>query len=426
MGNGGTISPSPSGGGPQHFQPSPGCARGGLKVTPWLTIIGIGEDGLDGLSAAARALVDAAEVLAGGARQLAMVPDAGAERLEWAKPFAANRDLLAARRGRRVVVLASGDPMWFGVGATLSRWFEPAEMTVLPHPGAFSRAAARLAWPLQDCLCLTAHGRPLEALALHLAPGRRLLVLSEDGRTPDLVADLLRRLGWGPSRLTVLEHLGGSGENIRRADAAQWQEDCADLNLIAIECRPAPGTRPLSAVGLPDEAFINDGQMTKREVRAVTLSALAPMLGEMLWDVGAGCGTVAIEWMRAGGRAIALEPRPSRCDITARNAANLGVPGLEVRLATAPGGLPEGAPDAVFLGGGVSRPGVLEACWAALKPGGRLVVNAVTAEGEAALFAFHAAHGGSMTRLAVSRLKPVGGFHSWHPAMPVTQYLGVK
>ncbi len=395
-------------------------------MVPWLTVIGIGEDGLAGLSAAARALIDSAEVLVGGARHLAMVP-AAALRLEWASPFAANRDLLAAQRDRRVVVLASGDPMWFGIGATLTRWFEPAEMTVLPQAGAFSLAAARLAWPLQECLCLTAHGRPVETLALHLAPGRRLLVLSEDGRTPELVADLLRRLGWGASLLTVLEHLGGPNERIRRATAAQWQEACADLNLVAVECVAAAGTRPLSTSGgLPDDAFLNDGQMTKREIRAVTLSALAPLPGELLWDVGAGCGTVAIEWMRAGGRAIALEPRPERCDLIARNAAGLGVPGLDIRRATAPGGLPEGEPDAIFIGGGLSRPGVLGACWAALRPGGRLVTNAVTAEGEAALFAFHAAHGGAMTRLAVSRLKPVGGFHSWHPAMPVTQYLGIK
>jgi precorrin-6Y C5,15-methyltransferase (decarboxylating) len=401
-------------------------------TTPWLTVIGIGEDGPDGLSAVARALIDAAEVLVGGARHLDMVPASAAQRLEWLSPFAANRDLLAAHEGRRVVVLASGDPMWFGVGVTLARWFTPAAMTVLPHPGAFSLAAARLTWPLQDCLCLTAHGRPVEALALHLVPGRRLLVLSEDGRTPEGVADLLRRLGWGASLLTVLEHLGGPREHIRRAVADQWQESCADLNLVAVECVAAPGTRPLSTLGgLPDEAFINDGQMTKREIRAVTLSALAPLPGELLWDVGAGCGTVAIEWMRAGGRAIALEPRPDRCDLIARNAAALGVPGLDIRRATAPGGLPESepdalSPDAIFLGGGLSRPGVLEHCWTALRPGGRLVANAVTAEGEAALFAFHTLHGGGMTRLAVSRLKPVGGFHSWHPAMPVTQYLGIK
>ncbi|CAA7612935.1 precorrin-6y C5,15-methyltransferase (decarboxylating) subunit CbiE [Magnetospirillum sp. SS-4] len=393
-------------------------------MTPWLTVIGIGEDGLDGLAPAARVLVENAEVLVGGARHLAMAPEGGAERLPWASPFSESRVLLERLRGRRVVVLASGDPMWFGAAATLADWFEPDEITVISHPGAFSLAAARLKWPLQDCLCLTAHGRPVEALSLHFAPGRRLLILSEDKTTPAAVARQLERHGYGASAITVLERLGGGGERV-----VPGTDAVADLNVVAVECGIAPGRRPLGpGFGLPDEAFRHDGQLTKRDIRAVTLAALAPLPGEMLWDVGAGSGSVAIEWMRAGGRAIAIEPNAERAEIIAHNAATLGVPGLEIVSARAPAGLPLGgdAPDAVFVGGGVSEPGLLDICRAALKPGGRLVANAVTAEGEAALIAFHAGHGGEMTRLSVARLVPVGGFHAWRPAMPVTQYAGWK
>ncbi len=395
-------------------------------MTPWLSVLGMGDDGLDGLSPAARALLDTAEVVIGGARHLALV-DTKADKREWPSPFAGARDLLDSLRGRNVAVLASGDPMWFGIGATLTRWLSPGEMRVIPHPGAFSLAAARLGWPLQDCLCLTVHGRPLEALHLHLAPGRRLLVLAEDGQSPAAVARLLEKAGYGPSRLVVLEHLGGAAERLRDSVAEAWVGEAADLNTMAIECRAEPNARIWSAVpGLPDEAFDHDGQLTKREIRAVTLAALAPLPGQMLWDVGAGCGSVAIEWMRAGGRAVAIEPRADRVARIAANAAALGVPGLEVVKGSAPGALPYSDPDCIFVGGGVSAAGVLEACWSALRPGGRLVANAVTAEGEAALIALHSRFGGQMVRLSVSRLAPVGGFHTWHPAMPVTQFIGRK
>lgn len=391
----------------------------------WLTVVGIGDDGLAGVSPAARALIDAAEVLVGGERHLALVQ--GAEKRVWPSPFSQSQAMLTSLRGRNVVVLASGDPMYFGIGATLARWFDPAEMLVLPHAGAFSLAAAALGWALQDCLCLTVHGRPVEALHLHLAPGRQLLVLSEDGQSPAAVARLLEKAGFGPSEMVVLEHLGGAKQAIRRATAQAWVGEAADLNVIAVTCAAEKGAKLLSTMGgLPDDAFEHDGQLTKREIRAVTLSSLAPLPGQMLWDVGAGCGSVAIEWMRAGGQAVAIESHAKRAASIAVNAARLGVPGLQVIQGHAPDSLPYSDPDAVFVGGGVSAPGLLDACWAALKPGGRLVANAVTAEGEAALQAFHARNGGEMIRLAVSRLAPVGGFHTWHPAMPVTQYKGSK
>lgn len=389
-------------------------------MSPWLSVVGIGADGWPGLSPAAQTMVRTADCLLGGARNLAAVPDTAAERLSWSNL----EDLVAAlraRRGRRCCVLASGDPMWFGIGASLSRHFPPDEMTVLPHPGAFSLAAARLGWPLQDSLCLTVHGRPVDALALHLADGARLLILSRDGGSPAEILALLQARGFGGSTVTVLENLGTAAE--RRLESPSGR--CADLNVVAVHCR---GQGRCRLAGLPDDAFTHDGQITKREVRAVTLALLAPLPGELLWDVGAGCGSVAIEWLRAGGRAAALDKDPGRCAVAAANAAALGVPGLAIEIGTAPerlSALPD-SPDAVFIGGGVSRPGVLAACWQALRPGGRLVANAVTLEGEAALAAWLQAQGGDMTRLAVSRLGATGGFRGWQPLMPVTQYRGVK
>ena len=274
----------------------------GLGMTAWLSIVGIGEDGLAGLSPAARTLVETAETLVGGARHLAMVPPGGAERLPWRQPFADSIAALAAHRGRRVVVLASGDPMWFGAGAVLARHFPRGEMTVVPHPGAFSLAAARLGWALAECAIISLHGRPLDALRLHLAENRRILILSEDRATPTAVAGLLAESGWGPSRITVFEHLGGRAEACHSASAQEWgTRKVADLNTIALECQAAPGTRGLPRLaGLPDDAFEHDGQLTKREIRAITLARLAPLPGETLWDIGAGCGSIAIEWLRAG------------------------------------------------------------------------------------------------------------------------------
>ncbi len=397
-------------------------------MTPWLTIVGIGEDGADGLSPAARHVLDSAEILVGGERHLKMVSGGKAERLAWRSPLAATLDDIAARRGKRVVVLASGDPLWFGAGATLAGRFPPEETIVLPQAGAFSLAASRLGWPLADVATLTLHGRPLDRLALHLAPEARLLVLTEDGKAPAVIARYLTERGWGPSRLTVLERLGGAKERRLDGTAENWPHPPgADLNTLAIECRPGPKAQALSRVpGLPDYAFVHDGQLTKREVRAATLAALAPLPGQLLWDVGAGCGSIAIEWRRAeiSARAIAIERDTARRDLIQRNASALGVPGFEIVAGEAPGalqGLP--APDAIFIGGGLSVDGLAEACLKALKPRGRLVSNAVTVEGEARLLALHAKHGGQLTRIAVSRAEPVGPFQGWRPLMPVTQWV---
>ncbi len=403
----------------------------GPPVAPWLSIVGIGEDGLDGLSAAARALVEGAAVLVGGERHLAMVPQDGRERIVWPKPLRAAFEDIAGFKPRPVCILATGDPLCFGVGRMLLQRFTIDEVAILPAPSAFSLACARLGWSLPDVETLTVHGRPVAALQPFVQPGARLLILSAGAESPAAVAALLRERGYGRSEVTVLEHLGGPKESLRCATADDWKEkSVAELNSIAVDCRTEPGTPLLPRTpGLPDEAFRHDGQLTKREVRAATLAALAPVPGQRLWDVGAGCGSVAIEWLRAAprGEAIAVECRPDRLTLIAENAQALGAPRLAVIAGEAPAALAELAPpDAVFIGGGATTPGVFEACWAALRPGGRLVANVVTLEGEAALVAWRQEVGGALSRIAVSRAEPVGGFLGWRPLMPVTQFAAVK
>jgi precorrin-6B C5,15-methyltransferase / cobalt-precorrin-6B C5,C15-methyltransferase len=395
-------------------------------MSAWLAVIGIGEDGIDGLSGAARALIKGAELLVGGERHLALVPASAAARLAWRQPLGDTIDEIAQWRDRRVVVLASGDPLHHGVGVQLARRFGASDMIVVPQPSAFSLAAARMLWPLDACVSLSLHAKPIEALRLHLAPGARIFALSTDGDTPVQAAALLKESGWGPSAMTVFARMGGPRERRIDGTAATWPLGrVAALNTIAIDCRAGPGARPLSRLaGLPDDAFEHDGQLTKRVVRAATLAALAPLSGELLWDVGAGCGSVAIEWLRAGDglRAIAIERDTMRCAVIARNAATLGVPALGVVHGAAPAALATlPAPDAIFLGGGVSDAALWEAAWLALAPGGRLVANAVTVEGEAHLLRWHALHGGALSRLAVAQAEPVGKYHGWRPHMAVTQ-----
>jgi precorrin-6Y C5,15-methyltransferase (decarboxylating) len=401
----------------------------------WLSVIGIGDDGLAGLSPAARTLVETAETLVGGPRHLAMVSQGGAERLLWRRPLAGTIRDIAARRGTRVVVLASGDPLWYGVGPLLLRHFRREEMTILPHPSAFSLAAARLGWVVAECAMLSLHARPLDSLRLHLTPGRRCLILSEDGTTPRRVAGLLAASGWGPSGMTVLEHLGGKHEAVRHGTAQDWgDEDSADLNTIALECAMAPGAQAWSRLaGLPDEAFEHDGQMTKREVRAITLARLAPLPGERLWDIGAGSGSIAIEWLRAipDGAAVAIERNQGRAATIARNAAALGVPELRIIAGSAPQALTEipaelAPPDAIFVGGGIGDAGLLPTLWAALRPGGRLVANVVSLDGERAVLDWQAREGGELTRIAVGRSEPLGSHHAWRQLMPVTQLAATK
>lgn len=402
-----------------------------MDTERWLSVIGIGEDGLDGLTPAARALVDSAEVLIGGDRHLAMVPDRGQERLSWPTPLQQLVDDIPGMRGRRVCVLATGNPMWFGVGVALVRAVPVDEIAILPAPSAFALVCARLGWSLPDVDTLTLHGRPVETLARHLRAGGRIIALSADGGTPAAVAELLCRHGYGPSRIVVLQHMGGATEQRVAGRADAWTaNDVADLNTLAIECVAGEEARVLPPVpGLPDDAFRHDGQLTKREVRAATVAALAPLPGALLWDVGAGCGSVAIEWMRCDprNRAIAIERDQSRCGLIEANAAALGTPRVAIVGGAAPAAL-DGLerPDAVFIGGGIGAEGMVDTCWSALRPGGRLVANVVTLEGEAGVLACRARLGGDLTRIAVSRAEPVGPYHGWRPLMPVTQWAVTK
>ncbi len=401
-------------------------------MTPWLAILGIGEDGVEALPPAARALIADAELVVGGTRHLALAaPLLRGGTLSWPSPIEDAVPTILEHRFRPVVVLASGDPFCFGVGSLLARHVAVGEMVCLPAPSAFSLGCARLGWAVQDTTLLSVCGRPVEALRPALQPGARLLVLSADEASPAAVAALLCRHGFGESVLHVLEALGGPRERIRqlRADAAM-PGDVARLNLVGVALAAGPDVRPVPlCTGLPDECFGHDGQLTKREVRAATLSALSPRQGEVLWDVGCGSGSVSIEWMlrHPSNRAWALEPRPDRAARARGNAVALGVPGLVVADAAAPDGfdgLP--TPDAVFIGGGATVPGVLERAWAALRPGGRLVANAVTIETERALYDAHGRLGGSLTRLSVERLDRIGTMHGYRPAMTVTQFAAAK
>lgn len=393
---------------------------------PWLHIVGIGENGLDSLNAAARAALDQAEVLIGGDRHLALIPDNGRQRLNWPSPFTTLLPTILALKPQRVAVLATGDPLWFGVGATLTKHVPMQEVRIHPALSAFSLAAARLGWPLAECETLTLHGRPFPLLHAAIQPASRLLILTHDGDTPAKVAAALCQRGYGQSRLTVLERMDGAHESRKDGIAAAWGDAAVEpFHTLAVECIADPDAALLPRLpGLPDEAFQHDGQLTKKEVRAATLAALTPTPGALLWDVGAGCGSVSIEWMRAAprARALAIERNRERIGMIAANASALGVPGLQIIAGQAPAilaGLP--APDAVFIGGGLSAKTV-GPCWNALKPGGRLVANAVTLEGENVLFEAQKELGGSLTRIAVSRAEPVGPFLGWRPLMPVTQW----
>ncbi|MBC8638833.1 precorrin-6y C5,15-methyltransferase (decarboxylating) subunit CbiE [Caballeronia sp. EK] len=396
-------------------------------MSNWLTVVGIGEDGWHGLSRVARRALLDAQSIHGGERHLAFLPARiAASRVPWPKPFSLDAVLAGRGDGKtRICVLASGDPMCFGVGATLAREVANGEMRVIPAPSSLSLAAARLRWALQDAVCVSLVGRPVASLLASLHRGVRLLVLSADGATPAAVAALLTAHGFGASRMTVFEHLGGNKE--RRIDerADDWREPLvAALNLVAIECRTHAGhAGPPLTPGLPDDAYRHDGQLTKRDVRAVTLARLAPQPGELLWDVGAGCGSIGIEWMRAHGacRAIAIESNESRQRLIEHNRDALGVPALQLVKGEAPAALDGlSAPDAVFIGGGLTVPGVLDACWARLRQGGRLVANAVTLQSEAALVEWRVRHGGELTRIGVAQAEPLGSFDTWRQALPIT------
>lgn len=397
----------------------------------WLAVVGIGDDGIDGLSPAARRLVAQASFVVGGKRHLALAAPISAETFVWPSPIENALDVIEAHRGRSVCVLATGDPFFFGVGAMLMRRFAADEMVCVPQPSAFALAAARLGWSEQDCAMLSLHGRPLEAIVPHLQPAARILALSWDDATPAKLAALLAARGMGETKITVCEAMGGSSERIRTTEARSYALDnVAALNTIALEVVVDRGARVLPrAAGLPDGWFEHDGQITKREVRALTVAQLAPCRGELLWDVGSGSGSVAIEWMLAdpANRAVAIEARHDRAARVARNALAFGVPHLSVVTGEAPQAFSDlPAPDAIFIGGGATAPEMIERAVDALAPGGRLVVNAVTLETQAALVDWRARHGGELTQIAVAHADPIGRFSGWRAAMPVVQWRFVK
>lgn len=398
-------------------------------MAPWLHIVGIGEDGLDGLTPAARAVVEAAEVIIGGDRHHDLSGDIPAKRLSWPSPFDALIDQLHALRGRRVVVLATGDPLWYSVGARIGRAIDPKEVTFHPQLSAFQLAAARLGWSMADVETLTVHGRPVAQMVAFIQPFQRLLVLTTGSDTPGQIAKFLTDRGFGDSPITVLAAMGGPREQRFDALAKDWAHIVPAFNTLAVDCVASADAALLPRVpGLDDTLFRHDGTMTKREIRAVTLAKLMPMRGALLWDVGTGCGSVAVEWMRSAryAQAIGIEPRDDRRAMAAENAEALGTPRLRLVAGEAPQackGLEP--PDAIFVGGGLSQD-VFDTCWAGLKPLGRFVANAVTLESEQRLIALHAKYGGDLVKLSVNRAEPVGPYRGWRPLMPVTQWSLIK
>ncbi|WP_281825956.1 precorrin-6y C5,15-methyltransferase (decarboxylating) subunit CbiE [Jannaschia rubra] len=398
-------------------------------AAPWLHIVGIGEDGLAGLTPATRSVVEAAEIIVGGDRHHNLSDSIAARRIAWPSPFDALVDQLNAFRGQRVVVLATGDPLWFSVGARIGRAIPPDQIVYHPQLSAFQLAAARMGWSMADVETLTVHGRPVEQMIAFIQPDARLLILTTGAETPARIARFLAERGFGQSSMTVLANMGGAEEKRFEGRADGWNHEVPAFNTLAVHCVAAPDAALLPRVpGLSDALFRSDGTMTKREVRAATLAKLMPMRGALLWDIGTGSGSVAIEWMRAArsARAIGIEPRADRRAMAAENALALGTPRFDLRDGEVPqalDGLP--APDAVFIGGGLSA-AVFDAAFAALKPLGRLVANAVTLESETILAELHARHGGDLVRLSVDRAEAVGRYRGWRPSMTVTQWSLVK
>lgn len=397
-------------------------------MSAWLTIIGVGEGGITALPPMLQSLVGEAKTVLGPPR---FVEASTLQHfIPWQSPLSAMLDQIAALRGTPSVILATGDPMWFGIGATLAKRLDPAEFTIHPHPSAFQLAASRLRWPLQNVATISLHGRPPENLHPHILPGNRILALTSDASTLDAVRTILVVRGYGGSILTILENLDGPSEQLTSGPAADFAQPIGDFYTLAIDCvadTNAPLLPPIP--GLPDEAFVSDGQLTKRDVRATTLAKLAPFPNALLWDIGAGCGSVAIEWMRAarGAKAIAFERDDERLAMIATNATALGVPVLTTVPGEAPSSLAnQPAPDAIFIGGDVGNENLFDAAWAALKPGGRLVANAVTLDGEQALYERQSRLGGDLTRIDIAVLHAVGAHRVMRPRMPVTQWLVIK
>jgi len=400
-------------------------------MNAWLTIVGIGEDGFEGLGSRAREALHLAEVVVGSERTLAMLPALKAQQLPWPQPFSEVVGQLTPLRDTPTVILATGDPMNFGVARKILTFIPWQEVVVIPNLSAFSMAAARMGWSIPDCDCFSIHGRPAANVEAFIQPDAKLLVLTEDETS---VAEVCRRLvarGFGTSEIAVLENLGGSREALTTFCAnAMPSRAWSTLNTLAVHCIAGPAAKILSRVaGLPDDAFQHDGKITKREVRAATLAALAPAPDQLLWDIGAGSGSIGIEWMRStrGSEAIAIEQDAEQRAMIAANADRLGTPRLKIVAGAAPEALAElPTPDAVFIGGGIGSPGTFEVAWERLRSGGNMVANVVTVEGEMHLYDLQDRHGGELVRLDISALTRIGALRALRPRMSVLQWRARK
>ena len=403
---------------------------------PWLTVIGIGEAGLEGLTPHLRHRVAEADFVMAAERVLGEIKSLegfSGEAVSWGRPFLSSIDTLKAKRGKKVVVLATGDPLWYGAGAAFLRYFDSSEIEVIPAPSGFQLAAAKMRWALKSCHCLSVHGRSHEVVLNALAPHAKLLILAHNSASAKTIAKLITEAGYGEADLTALGHIGGGQESFINAKAKEWaNKDFAteppDHHIIALACPDEVANYLPSTPGLPDEAFTSDGTMTKSEVRAITLARLAPQPGGVLWDLGCGSGSVGIEWMRAAPDALAIgvDNRKDRLEAAEANALRLGVPswqGVLGEALTALKNLPK--PDAIFIGGGLERK-LIEASLKHLKAGGRLVANSVTLESEALLTSIWQEHGGDLSRIGVSRAKAIGSKHSFEPLKAVVQWSLVK
>lgn len=399
-----------------------------MATDPWLTIVGIGEDGPNGLSSASRAALEAAEIVIGSARHLVVVGQTDAECITWPVPFADGIEKLLALRGRPVVMLASGDPFWFGAGSVVTQHLSADEWVALPAPSVFSLAAARLGWPIESTLCIGLHAAPFTRLRPHLANHARAIVLLRNGDAVGELAQYLVSQGFGASVVHVLEALGGPRERVRQSTAAEIDfSDIAHPVAVGLVFEGDGSALP-GVSGLPDTLFEHDGQITKRQIRALTLSSLAPVAGEHLWDIGAGSGSIGIEWLLShlACQATAIEADPDRAKRIRGNAERLGVDRLKVVEGRAPEALVGlEKPDVVFIGGGLSDE-LLEALWERLEPGCRANANAVTLESEALLIAWHARVGGSLTKISLAEAMPLGSRRGWQSAYPVVQWSAVR
>lgn len=399
---------------------------------PWLTVIGITAAGYEELSTAAKATLNNATQIIGSQRQLDLVPEdieGEAKRCPWPTPMAPKLEALKTEKPPGTVILASGDPMCWGIGEYFARQLANDEMHILPAVSVLSLIAARMHWPVAETASLSLCSQPLARLALLLAPGKNIILLPVNGRQPAEIAAYLTSRGYGKSLITILENLGGDDEQSRTMLAEELREEIeiGDLNSLAIALKKQKSGPALTpAPGLPNEAFDHDGQLTRQNIRAITLAQLRPAFGELLWDIGMGNGSIAIEWLRAGGntRAIGIEQNKDRLDRALKNAENLGVPHLVAMNGKAPESLNDlEPPDAIFIGGGISAPGLLQKALDALKPGGRLVANTVTLEGEVALIKAKTSHGGSLMKFSIEEAEPVGRFQGWRPQMTITQWV---